>query len=98
MITVLLDSDPSKGTATVGDKTIQLPDNIQVEEGKTVSVEIKKPGYEPITVEIDGKKPKEMIKLPPLRKTGGTGAVKPPTTSGGSGEVVDPWAKPKPRR
>jgi serine/threonine protein kinase len=97
MITVLLDSDPSKGTATVGDKTIQLPDNILVEEGKTVSVEVKKAGYEPVTVEIDGKKAKEMVKLSPIRKTGG-GAVKPPTTATGGNGVVDPWAKPKPKK
>jgi len=96
IITVLLDSDP-KGTATVAgsSKSIQLPDNIQVEEGKTVSVEIKRTGYDSVTVEIDGKKPKELIKLTPTRKTG-TG-VKPPGTSqtsgsGGNG-VIDPWAK-----
>ncbi len=92
IITVLIDSDPAKGTATVDGKTIQLPDNVQVEEGKTVSVEIKKVGYEPQIVEIDGKKSKEMIKLKPLKG----GSVKPPSTAstGGNG-VVDPWAKPK---
>ncbi|MFO0586172.1 MAG: protein kinase [Polyangiaceae bacterium] len=92
MITVLIDSDPSKGTATVDGKTIQLPDNVQVEEGKTLSVEINKPGYQPTTVELDGKKTKETIKLKPLK--GGAGAATKPTSTGPA--VVDPWAtKPK---
>ena len=91
IITVLIDSDPSKGTATVGGKTIQLPDNVQVEEGKTVSVEIKKPGFEPVTIEIDGTKPKETIKLKVLKG----GGVRPPTTAPTGNGVVDPWAKPK---
>jgi serine/threonine-protein kinase len=93
MITVLLDSDPSKGTATYGGKTINLPDIIQVEEGKTVSVEIKRAGFEPVTVEIDGKKSKETIKLKALK---GGASVKPTNTSTGTPGVVDPWAtKPK---
>jgi hypothetical protein len=65
---------------------------VQVEEGKTVSVEIKKAGYEPITIEIDGKKSKETIKLKSLKG----GAVKPTTTASSGNGVVDPWAnKPK---
>ena len=97
MITVLLDSDPAKGTATVGGKTFPLPDNIQVEEGKTVSVEVKKPGFEPTTVEIDGTKAKEIIKLSSLRKTG-PGTRPTSTAAAGGNGVVDPWAKPKPKK
>jgi len=95
IITVLLDSDPSKGTATYDGKTIQLPDNIQVEEGKTVSVEIKRAGYEPVTVEIDGKKSKEMVKLKGLKG----GGARPSNSSSGTGNgVVDPWAKKPPKK
>jgi eukaryotic-like serine/threonine-protein kinase len=93
MITVLLDSDPSRGTAVVDGKTIQLPDNIQVEEGKTVSVEIRKTGFEPQVVELDGKEAKKTIKLS-VRKAG-TRPVGPGTATSGNG-IVDPWAKKKP--
>ncbi len=92
MITVLLDSDPS-GTATIaGQPPLNLPDNIQVEEGKTVSVKVEKPGFEPQIVEIDGRKPKEMVKLSP-RKGAGVRPTGAPTASNG---VVDPWATQKP--
>ncbi|MBK8252669.1 MAG: serine/threonine protein kinase [Polyangiaceae bacterium] len=93
MIAVLLDSDPSGDATIAGKPPVHLPDIIQVEEGKTVSVEIKRQGYEPVTVELDGKKLKEMVKLTPIRKSGvipkGTGSS---TSTNG---VVDPWAKPK---
>jgi eukaryotic-like serine/threonine-protein kinase len=94
-ITVLLDSDPS-GTATIaGQPPVQLPDNIQVEEGKIVSVKIERPGFEPVTVEIDGKKPKEMVKLVPKRSAGGTRPTGGTATTSNPA-VVDPWAtKPK---
>jgi hypothetical protein len=92
MISVLVDSDPS-GTATfAGKPPVQLPDNIQVEEGKTLLVKIEKAGFDPLTVEIDGKKPREMFKLVP-RKGGGPGP-RPPGTSTGSNGIVDPWANP----
>jgi serine/threonine protein kinase len=92
MITVLLDSDPS-GTATIAGKSpLQLPDNILVEEGKTVSVKVERPGYEPAVVEIDGKKPKEMVKLVPRK--GGTGTKPAGSGTGTSGPYVDPWASP----
>jgi serine/threonine-protein kinase len=96
MLTVLLDSDPSRGTAVIDGKTIQLPDNIQVEEGKTVSVEIRKNGFEPAVVEIDGKKSKETIKLV-ARKGGGPRPPTSGTASSGNG-VVDPWAKKDPKK
>lgn len=67
MNVVLIDSEPSGATLTVGFSKIQLPDNIEVEEGKTVTVRVKKAGYEPVEVEIDGKHPKERIKLWPIR-------------------------------
>ena len=96
-IIVLLDSDPS-GTATIaGQAPLHLPDNIQVEEGKTVTVKIEKAGYEPVTIEIDGKKTKEMVKLVP-RKGGGTGPRPTGSATGSSNGIVDPWATQKKKR
>ena len=48
-----------------------------------------------VTVEIDGSKPKEMIKLKGLKG----GSVRPPGSASSSGNgVVDPWAKKPPKK
>ena len=46
----------------------------------------------PVTVEIDGKKTKETIKLKGLK-----GGARPQTSSSTTNGVVDPWAK-KPKK
>jgi hypothetical protein len=97
---VLLDSEPSKATATIDGTTYSLPHNVTVESGKTVTAEIKKAGYDPVILQIDGKTPKETVKLKPLGggKGGGNPTVKPTTSTTATGGIVDPWAKPKPKK
>ncbi|MEZ4308484.1 MAG: hypothetical protein R3F14_10620 [Polyangiaceae bacterium] len=89
-----MQSDPM-GTATVaGRPPFQLPDVVQVEEGKTVSIEITRAPATSLTVEIDGKKTKENLQAHPRpqgRHRRRPRALPAPPTGG----RCRSWAKPK---
>jgi serine/threonine-protein kinase len=88
-----------------GDKNLGKPPvKVQVPEGKTITIELRRAGYTTKTVELDGKNAKQNFTLEKARPAaganpgpakGGTGPAKPPGTSrpSGGGDIVDPWAK-----
>jgi serine/threonine-protein kinase len=82
------------------DKPFKLPSSIDVEEGKTVSIEVRAEGYETAKVDLDGKETSKTVELKPLKsgpgiKGAGTskpaGSGKLPVVKKGPGETVDPW-------
>ncbi len=86
----------------------KVPADIEVEEGKPVTVEIRADGYEPYPLTLDGSETGKMAKLVPLKGTrpfrpppssGDKGKAKGATTAtssgGGVGDVRDPWGKNK---
>jgi serine/threonine-protein kinase len=91
-VTVALAAVPLSAMGYVGDKEIPLPATIDVEEGKTVTVELRADGYESAKVDLDGKELRKQIEL--KKKKPGAGAGSGDGKSG-NGETVDPWANPK---
>lgn len=88
-IPVGLASIPEKAVAYLDGKPIKLPTTIEVEEGRSISVEVKADGYEPAMIVLDGK---ERIKLVKLTKIASTSGPKP--SSGASSKdprIVDPF-------
>jgi serine/threonine-protein kinase len=83
----------------------QVPCSIEVEEGQTVTIEIRADHYETQTIKIDGADPSKVVKLVPVKgykpPTGkgpkGNGAGAAPQGKGGGGkssggtDVRDPW-------
>jgi serine/threonine-protein kinase len=71
---------------------LKLPAAIEVEEGKSVHLEVVAAGYETASVDLDGKEPSKQIRLVPKASThrpkGPVG--KPSEPKGGSG-IVEPW-------
>jgi serine/threonine-protein kinase len=104
---VALAALPEAAVAIRDGREIKLPASVEIEEGKSVSLEIRAEGYEPTRIELDGSQPARFVKLTAQRsaKTGGVTsrpigtAVRQTTTSTGSGstgsgkssEIVDPW-------
>jgi eukaryotic-like serine/threonine-protein kinase len=75
----------------------QVPCSIEVEEGKTVTIEIRADNYETQTLTLDGSETRKMVKLLPVKgsrplppRPGDTHG-KPPNTKGGGTDVRDPW-------
>ncbi|HEX3777209.1 MAG TPA: serine/threonine protein kinase, partial [Polyangiaceae bacterium] len=80
----------------------QSPVAISVDEGKTVELEIRRDGYKPDSITLDGSKTREVVKLdklargavapprPVKTKTDTPPARKPKPGIGGS-EIVNPW-------
>jgi eukaryotic-like serine/threonine-protein kinase len=100
--TVALAAYPSEAVAYRDGQALRMPALIEVEEGKTVTVEVKADGFEPLEVVLDGKEDSKSVKLVALPKKAGptrpSGGGRPnpgPTKkSGGSsspGGVVNPW-------
>ncbi|MEP7126483.1 MAG: serine/threonine protein kinase, partial [Byssovorax sp.] len=96
---VVIAATPMTALGYRDDKPFKLPSSVDVEDGKTVEIEVRAEGYETAKVELDGKETSKMIELKPL-KPGGVikpgGAVGKPAGSAkgpkkGPGETVDPW-------
>ena len=84
-MSVALAATPETAAAVVNGKLVKLPSPIEVEEGKTVSVEVRADGYESTYLVLDGK---ELIKLVKLNKL----APKQPGTSKTAiPGIVDPF-------
>jgi len=88
-----------------GEDLGQSPVMVSVEEGKSVSLEIRRDGFKPEKVTLDGSHPREIIKLEKIARAAG-GAYRPPAAkksepSGsapkkpkaaiGGSEIVNPW-------
>ena len=86
-----------------GEDLGQSPVAIAVDEGKTVELEIRRDGYKPDKITLDGTKTREVVKLDKLARGAapvrpiarskpepGTAPKKPKTSIGGS-EIVNPW-------
>ena len=81
------------------DKPFKLPSSIDVDEGKTVQIEVRAEGYETVKVELDGNETSKMIELKALKPGGAvkvSAGVKPVGSAKagpkkGPGETVDPW-------
>ncbi|WP_437815853.1 protein kinase domain-containing protein [Sorangium sp. So ce1078] len=83
---------------------LKLPASIDVEQGQTVTIDIRAEGYVPSTVVLDGTEPSKLVKLVEADEKGGAkrvGApVRPPPSQPtvrppkGS-DVRDPWANQK---
>ncbi|MGK4007082.1 protein kinase [Sorangium sp. So ce1036] len=80
-----------------------LPASIDVEQGQTITVDIRAEGYHPSTVVLDGSERSKLVKLVEIEDKGRARPVatsRPPvaparTTKGT--DVRDPWEKQKPR-
>ncbi len=94
-VTVVIAATPDTATGYRDNKPFKLPSSIEVEEGGTVSIEIRADGYETAKLELDGSESSKNVKLKPLTKVVGTKpnatGNKPSGTQNG-GDVVDPWA------
>ena len=86
-----------------GEDLGQSPLAVPVEDGKTVELEIRRDGYKPEKVTLDGSNTREIVKLDKIARAGGgyrpppakkadpaSGAKKPKAAIGGS-EIVNPW-------
>jgi serine/threonine-protein kinase len=91
-ISVGIAAMPDSAMAYRDGKALKLPSTIEVEEGKSVTVEVRADGYETAVVSLDGKEAIKMVKLNKLAV--GSGTAKPSTPPGGkagSSEIVDPY-------
>jgi serine/threonine-protein kinase len=95
-----IDAHVFRGTEDLG----QSPVMIAVDPGKSVDLEIRRDGYKPEKVTLDGSNAREIVKLDKVPRAGGVyrppakkaepstaaAAKKPKATIGGS-EIVNPW-------
>lgn len=97
---VVIAATPMIAVGYRDDKPFKLPSSIDVEEGKTVSIEIRAEGYETAKIDLDGKETSKTVELKPLKSSGAikpSGMIKPvgsgkqPVLKKGPGETVDPW-------
>lgn len=99
---VALAIQPIDAHAFVGDRDLGAsPVLVEIPKGASVTVELRREGYESKTLELDGSKPRllEKLKRSPGNATPKAGPAKPASTpskphSGvAGGEIVYPWAK-----
>ena len=83
IVSVAPAATPETAEAFIDGKPVKLPTPIDVEEGKTVTFEVRAPGYETQQVTLDGKERSKLVKLNKIR---GPGTVK--TAIPG---IVDPF-------
>jgi serine/threonine-protein kinase len=87
-----------------GEDLGQSPVAVNVDEGKTVELEIRRDGYKPDKITLDGSKTREVVKLDKLAHGGGAAPARPaakpkadsaapkkPKASIGGSEIVNPW-------
>jgi eukaryotic-like serine/threonine-protein kinase len=87
---------PATAMGYQGDAPVKLPAKFDVEDGQSLSLDVRADGYEPQTVQLDGKEDFLTVTLKPKLLHGGK---LPGATSGGGkkssgsgGDVLDPWA------
>jgi tRNA A-37 threonylcarbamoyl transferase component Bud32 len=100
---VLVAAVPADTEVFQDDKNLGKPPvKVQVPEGKTVSIELRRSGYTTKTVELDDKTSKRNFTLERARPTApapgpgkapGPVTTKPAGPKTGGGDIVDPWAK-----
>jgi serine/threonine-protein kinase len=73
---VLVLAEPQNAVASYDGKSIALPTNIEVEQGKLLTLEVKADGYAPQIVTLNGSEVRKLIKLDPLQQP--TGLPMPP--------------------
>ena len=95
---VVIAATPKEAVGYRDEKPFKLPSSVDVEEGKTVSIEVRAEGYETAKVDLDGKDTSKMVELKPLKPGGASkpGTIVKPVSSAkgpkkGPGETVDPW-------
>jgi eukaryotic-like serine/threonine-protein kinase len=71
----------------------QVPWSIEVEEGKTVTIEVRADGWEPKSLDLDGSEGSRVVKL--VKRF--VGGAKPSGAQPGTkpSDLVDPWKKKK---
>jgi serine/threonine protein kinase len=87
-----------------GDDLGQSPVMLSIETGKPLDLEIRRDGYKPEKITLDGSNPRAIVKLgkvarasvvyrPPTKKSeaGAQPVVKKPKSSIGGSEIVNPW-------
>jgi eukaryotic-like serine/threonine-protein kinase len=74
----------------------QVPWTIEVEAGKTVTIEIRADNWESQSIDLDGSKGSAVVKLVPSRRFVG-GGTRPngPQSATKQGDLVDPWVTKK---
>jgi eukaryotic-like serine/threonine-protein kinase len=97
---------PQEAHVYQGDKDLGVsPVLLEVEEGKSLLLNVRMDGYKELALTVDGSKPRESVKLERLKPAGGgyvarPVAKKPPATTDpkpkkkpgmGGGEIVNPW-------
>jgi serine/threonine-protein kinase len=101
--TVALAAFPQTAMAYLGDKPIQLPSWIDVDEGQSVTLEIRADGYVSQSIKLDGTEQRKIVTLakeeaskpvPSGRPGVGRSPAGPSTgkSNSGSTEIRDPWA------
>lgn len=96
---VVIAATPMTAIGYRDDQPFKLPSSVDVDEGKTVSIEIRAEGYETARLDLDGKESSAVVELKPLKagaavkgsatgKPAGSAKVGPKK---GPGETVDPW-------
>jgi eukaryotic-like serine/threonine-protein kinase len=94
--TVILVAFPDGATGHVGDQAIPLPTTIDVEEGKTVSVEIRLDGYDTEKVELDGKELRKTVRLTKAARNPKIPRGTPKKDGGTSDPAIrNPWPEPR---
>jgi serine/threonine-protein kinase len=95
-----LDAHVFRGDADLG----ASPVVVEVPAGQVVEVEIRRHGFKPETVALDGSSARKVVKLDRVATAGARAVARPPKppekaaekppkkrTGGGTGEIVDPW-------
>ncbi len=97
---VVIAATPMTAVGYRDDQPFKLPSSVDVDEGKTVSIEVRADGYETARLDLDGKEASAVVELKPLKpgataaKTIATGKPAGSAKVGpkkGPGETVDPW-------
>jgi serine/threonine-protein kinase len=93
-LSVALGATPKTAKAYRDGAALELPAVIEVEDGKTVAIEIKADGFEPMKLELDGHDASKQVDLKPIAPKGklpATGSGAKPCKKGGAGDIVNPW-------